>query len=136
MLVASKTLDANLLASIFALEYSIFSSLSRVSFSSVVDTRLVNSSALTMRRLPVNILFAVRIIKSLTSSSTSVDAFPRSLRLLKYTVSVQSLSLISSGKLDVNTFCKRAAISLISVMAFVFPEGIIPTYFLPYIPFP
>ena len=56
------------------------------------------TSALTMSRLPVNIRFAVRTIKSFTSSSTNVEALPRSFRLLKYTVNVHSLSLTSSER--------------------------------------
>ena len=98
MFVASSTLEAYRLAASFSLECSIFSSLSNVSFNSVVETRLVSSSALTINLLPVNIRFAVRMIKSFTSSSTRVEAFPKSFKLLKYTVNVHSLSFTSSGR--------------------------------------
>ena len=130
--VAKSTFEAYLLFFLFSSEYSTLSNLSRVSLSSVVDTRLVNSSAPTIKRLPVNIRFPVLIIKSLTSSSTRVEALPKSFRLLKYTVNVQSLSFTSSGKWYVSSFCSSAAIIRISIIALVLPDGITPTYFLPY----
>ena len=100
MFVANKIFDGHLLFSMFSLLYVSFSSLSKVSFKRVVDTRLVNSSALVIVRASLFVpkRYAIRLIKSLTSSSTSVEHFPKSFKLLKYTVSVQYLSLISSGK--------------------------------------